>query len=57
MKYKDMYPDYRIAYDGQHTYTVVYEPTQENISHHKTAYEARMTAKRYQEADACSWRR
>ena len=42
---------YRIAYDGQHTYSVRYEPTGENLSHHESAADARAAAKRYHEAD------
>lgn len=42
---------YRIADDGQGTYTVSFEPTGENLSHHESAAEARAAAKRYREAD------
>lgn len=47
------YPNYRIACDNEPipTYTVVYRPTDENLSHHETALEARQAARRYQQAD------
>jgi hypothetical protein len=47
------YPNYRIASDGKPipTYTVVEKRTNENISHHETALEARTAARRYQAAD------
>ena len=45
------YAGYRIAFDGEYTYTVSYQPTGENISHHESVSEARAAAKRYHEAD------
>lgn len=42
---------YRIAFDGRCTYSVHYEPTGENLSHHESASDARAAATRYHEAD------
>lgn len=47
----NQYPDYRIAFDGVMTYTVVHKPSGENISHHESLSEARAAARRYTAAD------
>lgn len=51
MLYKDGYPGYRITFDGQDTFEVVYEATREPMSQHRTVLEARTAAKQYH--DAC----